>query len=78
MLKKIITLPIHFYRYAISPLLPPRCRFIPTCSEYALEAVEKHGVVKGGWLTGKRLCKCHPFSGCSGLDPVPEHDKQEP
>ena len=52
---------IRFYRSAISPLRPPCCRFIPTCSQYALEAVEKYGALKGGWLALRRLLKCHPF-----------------
>ena len=64
---------IRFYRRAISPLRPPCCRFIPTCSEYALEAVEKYGAVKGGWLTLRRLAKCHPFHRQKSIeyDPVP-------
>lgn len=52
---------IRFYRKNISPLTPPCCRFIPTCSEYALEAIEKYGAVKGGWLAVKRLSRCHPL-----------------
>jgi len=59
------------YRLAISPLLGPRCRFIPSCSAYGLEAIERHGPWKGGWLTLRRLCRCHPFTPC-GCDPVPE------
>ena len=64
---------IHFYRKNISPLRPPCCRFIPTCSEYALQAVEKYGAVKGGWLAIKRICRCHPFhrKGYKVYDPVP-------
>ncbi|WP_373277238.1 membrane protein insertion efficiency factor YidD [Deefgea rivuli] len=54
----------------ISPLLGPRCRFIPTCSQYGIEAVSRYGPVKGSWLTTKRLCRCHPWGGC-GHDPVP-------
>lgn len=61
---------VHFYRYAISPLLGPRCRFYPTCSQYALDAIRIHGGVKGGWLTFKRICRCHPLSE-GGEDPVP-------
>ncbi|WP_426417627.1 membrane protein insertion efficiency factor YidD [Aestuariirhabdus sp. LZHN29] len=67
LLKKLLRL----YQVAISPLLGPRCRFYPSCSEYAIEAIELHGVIKGGWLSLKRLGRCHPFSGCSGIDPVP-------
>lgn len=61
---------IHFYRYAISPLLAPRCRFYPTCSQYALDAIRIHGGVKGGWLALKRIARCHPLSE-GGEDPVP-------
>ena len=61
---------IRFYQRNISPLSPPRCRYIPTCSEYALEAVEKYGAVKGGWLAAKRIARCHPFHK-GGYDPVP-------
>ena len=69
-LAKIMLLLIRFYQYAISPLIPPRCRFTPTCSQYAVEAVQKHGAFKGGWLALKRIARCHPFGG-SGHDPVP-------
>lgn len=64
---------IRFYRRAISPLRPPCCRFIPTCSEYALEAVEKYGAAKGGWLALRRIAKCHPFHRQKSIeyDPVP-------
>ena len=59
------------YRQWLSPLLGPRCRFIPSCSTYALEAIQRHGPLKGGWLTVKRLCRCHPLTPC-GCDPVPD------
>ena len=62
--------PVFFYRYCISPLKPPSCRFTPTCSEYAIAALKKHGALKGIWLTLKRLLRCHPWGG-SGYDPVP-------
>lgn len=64
---------IRFYRRAISPLRPPCCRFIPTCSEYAREAVEKYGAVKGGWLALRRIARCHPFHRQKSIeyDPVP-------
>lgn len=62
---------IRFYRNAISPLLPPACRYTPTCSAYALEAVERHGALRGSWLAARRLLRCHPWGG-SGYDPVPE------
>ena len=60
-MKKLLLFLIRFYRKNISPTKPPCCRFIPTCSAYALEAVEKYGAWKGGLLAVKRLCKCHPF-----------------
>ncbi len=66
----LLTLPVIFYRRCISPLTPPSCRFTPTCSEYALQALKKHGAIKGSWLTIKRLLRCHPWGG-SGYDPVP-------
>ena len=62
---------IAFYQKWISPLFAPSCRFIPTCSAYGIEAVNKHGPWRGGWLTLIRLSKCHPFTPC-GCDPVPE------
>ncbi len=58
------------YRWLISPVLGPRCRYLPTCSEYALTALARHGAIAGGWLTLKRLARCHPWGG-SGYDPVP-------
>lgn len=58
------------YRNCISPLTPPACRFTPTCSQYAVEALKKHGLIKGLWLTVRRLLRCHPWGG-SGYDPVP-------
>lgn len=72
-MKQIVLSLIRFYRRAISPLRPPCCRFIPTCSEYAVEAVEKYGAVKGGWLALRRIAKCHPFHRQKSIeyDPVP-------
>ena len=67
---RLMLLLIRFYQYAIRPMLPPRCRYTPTCSQYAVEAVSKHGALKGGWLALKRIARCHPF-GSSGHDPVP-------
>jgi putative membrane protein insertion efficiency factor len=58
------------YRWTLSPLLGPRCRFLPTCSAYALDALASHGAVAGGWLVLRRLARCHPWGG-SGYDPVP-------
>ena len=65
-----LLVPIRFYRYAISPMLPPACRFLPSCSEYALTAITTHGPLTGGWLAARRLCRCHPWHA-GGLDPVP-------
>lgn len=62
---------IRLYRRFISPLRPGKCRFIPTCSEYGLEAIEKYGAAKGGWLTFKRLLRCNPFNHGDFYDPVP-------
>ncbi len=61
---------IAFYRTCISPLLPPACRYTPTCSQYAQEAIRKYGPFKGGWLALKRILRCNPWGG-SGYDPVP-------
>ncbi len=69
-MKTILLALIRFYRAAISPYTPPSCRFTPTCSQYALEAVEKYGALKGGFLALKRILRCHPFSK-GGYDPVP-------
>ena len=66
----VLLLPIYFYRGVISPMLPPTCRFTPTCSQYAVEALQKHGPIKGLFLTIKRITRCHPWGG-SGYDPVP-------
>lgn len=67
----VVMLPILVYRQFISPLTPPSCRFTPTCSQYALEALRRHGVLRGSWLTIRRLLRCHPWGG-SGYDPVPD------
>jgi putative membrane protein insertion efficiency factor len=61
---------IKFYQYVISPALGPKCRYTPTCSQYALEALKKYGLFKGGWLAIKRIASCHPWGG-HGHDPVP-------
>lgn len=66
----ILIAPIRFYQRVISPMTPPSCRFTPTCSQYTLEAIQKHGPVKGTWLGLRRLLRCHPWGG-SGYDPVP-------
>lgn len=69
-MSKILILLIRFYQGAISPHFPPACRYTPTCSAYALEAIKKYGAFKGGWLALKRISRCHPLGG-SGYDPVP-------
>jgi len=69
-LKKLFLFLIRFYRRRISPLKQPCCRFIPTCSQYALEAIEKYGALKGSWLALRRLLRCHPLCK-GGYDPVP-------
>lgn len=69
-MKRACMAAIRFYQREISPLCPPRCRYIPTCSEYALEAVEKYGAVKGTFLATKRILRCNPFHK-GGYDPVP-------
>ncbi|MFZ4762957.1 MAG: membrane protein insertion efficiency factor YidD [Alphaproteobacteria bacterium] len=67
---RLLLIPLFIYRHMISPFLPPACRYMPSCSAYAEEAIAVHGVVKGCCLTFRRLCRCHPFGG-SGYDPVP-------
>ncbi|MDO5607101.1 MAG: membrane protein insertion efficiency factor YidD [Capnocytophaga sp.] len=73
-LRKILIFPlillVRFYQIFISPLKPPSCRYTPTCSQYAVEALRKHGLFKGSWLAAKRIARCHPWGG-SGYDPVP-------
>lgn len=78
MMGKLMSLPkrcllwlIRFYRASISPAHPPCCRFTPTCSQYALEAVEKYGALKGGYLALRRILRCHPFHKGGYYDPVP-------
>lgn len=68
--KKSMLVMLRFYKREISPMLPPCCRYTPTCSEYAMQAVEKYGAAKGGWLAAKRVLRCHPFHE-GGYDPVP-------
>jgi putative membrane protein insertion efficiency factor len=77
MIKRILIYPflllIRFYQVAISPYTPASCRYSPTCSHYAVEALKVHGLGKGGWLAIKRISTCHPWGG-SGYDPVPEKE----
>ena len=70
-MKRLFLSMIRFYQRRISPGLPPRCRFSPTCSQYALEAIEKYGALRGGWLALKRLLRCNPFYRGDYFDPVP-------
>jgi len=75
-----LSVPIYAYRYVLSPMLPPSCRFAPSCSAYALEALHVHGPLKGTWLAVRRLSRCHPITllgGGSGFDPVPPGSRQE-
>ena len=69
MLKKFFLLLIRFYQVAVSPFLPSSCRFAPSCSEYAKEAIGRYGALKGGWLGVRRIVRCHPFNP-GGHDPV--------
>jgi putative membrane protein insertion efficiency factor len=71
-MRKLIIGLVRLYQWTVSPFLPPSCRFIPNCSEYALQALHDHGPFQGGWLTAKRLLRCHPLAK-PGFDPVPEH-----
>ena len=69
-MKRLLLLLVHVYRGCISPLLPPSCRYYPTCSAYALEAIERYGAWRGGWMALRRILRCHPFHK-GGYDPVP-------
>ena len=67
---KLVTLQLlRAYKWAVSPLFPPACRYVPTCSEYAMEAIERYGALRGGWMSLSRILRCHPLSR-SGYDPV--------
>ncbi len=68
--KRFLLALLRFYKREISPYLPPSCRFVPTCSEYAMQAVQKYGALKGGYLAIRRILRCHPFHP-GGYDPVP-------
>ncbi|PKF72760.1 membrane protein insertion efficiency factor YidD [Pseudomonas fluvialis] len=69
-MKRLLLGLVRLYQYLISPLLGPRCRFHPSCSHYAIEAIERHGTLRGGWLAMRRLGRCHPWHP-GGYDPVP-------
>lgn len=69
-MRRVLMTFVQGYRMFLSPLLPPSCRYTPTCSAYALEALERHGALRGSWLTVRRIARCHPFRP-GGYDPVP-------
>lgn len=73
--RKIMKAPIRFYRKFISPLKPPTCRFYPSCSQYALQAIDEYGALQGGWMAVKRIARCHPFHP-GGFDPVPPNPRR--
>ena len=73
MLARLLVVLVAGYQKVISPLFPPRCRFHPTCSDYAVGALRTHGALRGGWLTLRRIGRCHPWNE-GGLDPVPDRD----
>ncbi len=70
MVRRILIGLVRVYQVGISPLTPPSCRYTPTCSAYAVEALERHGALRGGWMAVRRIMRCHPWGG-SGFDPVP-------
>jgi putative membrane protein insertion efficiency factor len=71
-MRHVLKILIRAYQLVLSPLLGPRCRFYPSCSHYAIEAIESHGALRGSWMSAKRICRCHPFNP-GGFDPVPHH-----
>lgn len=75
-MSSVLIVPIRFYQRYISPLTPPACRFTPTCSQYAIEAIQEHGALKGSWLAVRRILRCHPWGG-SGYDPVPKRQDKK-
>lgn len=70
-MRRLLIFVVRAYQVVLSPLLPPSCRYTPSCSHYAIEALQKHGALRGSWLAAKRVARCNPF-GSSGFDPVPE------
>lgn len=68
--RTVVLVLVRFYRSYVSPLFPPTCRYVPTCSEYAMIALQKYGFIKGSWLAIRRICRCHPWHP-GGYDPVP-------
>ena len=77
MFRREMSRAIRFYQRALSPLMGPSCRFTPTCSEFAIGAIDRYGALSGGWLAVKRILRCHPFGG-QGYDPVPEASVDDP
>lgn len=77
LIRRLAILPIRVYQLAVSPWLPMQCRYLPTCSDYAIQALTQHGALKGGLLTLRRIGRCHPWGG-HGFDPVPAPDGQTP
>lgn len=75
-MRKILIGIIRIYQYAISPYLPPHCRYTPSCSSYAVEALGRFGILRGGWMALKRIARCHPWHE-GGYDPLPESDHPE-
>ncbi len=75
-IRKLAIAPIRFYQMSISPMFPASCRYTPTCSQYAVEAIDRHGPLRGGWLAVKRICRCHPWGGY-GYDPVPPPEQKD-
>lgn len=73
--KRSVKVPIHFYRRYISPMTPPRCRYYPTCSQYALDAIDEYGAARGMWMAAKRIARCTPFHK-GGIDPVPPNPRK--
>jgi putative membrane protein insertion efficiency factor len=76
LLKQILILPVRFYQYLIAPLLPPSCRYTPTCSHYMVEAIQEWGPFRGLWMGLKRIGRCHPWAG-HGYDPVPKNPRRK-
>ena len=76
LLSRVLILPIKFYQQSISPMFPPACRYTPTCSQYAVEAISVHGPLKGLWLAIRRILRCHPWGG-HGYDPVPPRESNK-
>ncbi|HER35526.1 MAG: membrane protein insertion efficiency factor YidD [Halothiobacillaceae bacterium] len=74
-MRRLLIALVNGYRLFISPVLPPSCRFYPSCSEYAVEALTKHGALRGGWLALRRIGRCHPFCA-GGVDPVPDRSSR--